>query len=294
MRSFWTLLTALAALVAVAAAGGATSHAVALTATGPQPAQVTVKWGDSVVFSNSDSTPHTLLIPRLGVTVDLGSGASHTQAFTGRRGTYPFRERIGNRSAEGVVTVDVSGTLALKAAPTNLTYGRPLQVTGTSPYAESPVALLFRTHGSGTWSPLRTVTPSAAGGFSASVPFAKGGALMATVAEGQLRSAPVAFLVKPTLTVRAASRRVKAGSPIKLAARIRPGGAVSSATLERYDAERKRWLRASTARIAKTGVGSFSLRAEKGANRLRVIVPRSALTPGYAEVASKTVTVTGA
>jgi plastocyanin len=296
MRSFSTFSTALVALVALvaaAAAGGATSHAVALTATGPQPAQITVKWGDSVVFSNSDSVAHTLLIPRLSLTVELPPGGSHTQPFSGRRGTYPFRERIGNRAVEGVVTVEVSGTLGLKATPSSLTYGRPLTVAGTSPFAASPVALLFRTHGSGTWSPLRTVIPSASGAFSTSVPATKGGALMATAAEGQLRSSPVTFLVKPTLTVRPASQRVKAGSPVRLSVRVRPGGSVSSATLERFDAERKRWMRASTGRIAKSGLGTLSVPAEKGANRLRVLVPRSALTPGYEDVASKTVTVTG-
>lgn len=293
MRSFWTFVTALVALAAAAVAGGATSHGVALTATGPQPAQVTVKWGDSVVFSNPDSVAHTLLIPRLTVTVDVPPGGSHTQTFSGRRGTYPFRERIGNRSVEGVVTVEVSGTLALRATPASLTYGRRLTVTGTSPYSESPIALLFRTHGSGVWSPLRTVTPSASGAFSTSVAATKGGALMASAADGQLRSAPVSFLVKPTLTVRASSKRVKAGTTIKLSARVKPAGAVSSATLERYDAERKRWLRGSTGRITKSGTGTFSVRAEEGANRLRVVVPRSALAPGYQDVASKIVTVAG-
>ena len=120
------------------------------------------------------------------------------------------------------------------------------------------------------------------------------GSILATVADGQLRSTAVTVSVQPLLSAVATPRRTEVGRFVKLRARLRPGAAASSANLERYDTERKRWLRLRTARVPGTGVAVFSFRATKGPVRYRVVVPRASVRPGFLPVTSKTVTVVGA
>lgn len=286
--------TLLASLVLTGLGLGATQHSISLTGAGPQPAALKIGWGDAVVFTNTDTVARTLLIPRLEVTTTLEPGSTFSQTFEGREGTYPFRLQIGNRASPGTITLEVAGQVRLAASPMVVAYGNRVRVTGTSPYGDSAVKLEVRSAGQGVWAPLAELKADGTGAFAGSLPLTRGGAIRATVAADQLRSSHVTVGVRPLLSIRATPRRTAAGRFVKVAAQLRPAGAADSATLERFDTRRKSWTRIRTARVGRSGNASFSLRATKGDTRLRVVVSRSAVKPGYVPVATKAIRIVGA
>ena len=86
---------------------------VDLTAAGPQPATVTVRWGETVVFSNRDSEPHAIEVPRETFTSEaIPPGGTLEYVFDGRAGVYIVRQ-LGSRVRQGRVVVEVDGTVTL-------------------------------------------------------------------------------------------------------------------------------------------------------------------------------------
>ena len=291
MRRISLLAASAAVLVGASVALAVTDHPVSLTATGPQPTETQVTWGDRVVFTNATGASQTLTIPRLDVTQALAPGASHTQVFDGRRGAYSFRQRAGNQVFDGTVVVDVSGELTLAVVPTTPRFGQAVRFTGRSPFSETPVVIEGMIGGKRT--PLATVTPAADGAFTVSIRLARGGRLEALAAARQARSPSVAVTVRPLLTLSAAPAQGRAGRFVTFRGRVRPGDAASAVRLETYDTRRKRWVRVKSAGVRSGGVVAFSVRAEKGSSRYRLTIPRGGLKTGYSTVTSRTVIVRG-
>ena len=75
MRRLLLIGAAATGLAVAGLAVGATEHQVTLTATAIQPANAQVGWGDTIVFTNTDSAQHTLLIPRLQLTKEIPAGS---------------------------------------------------------------------------------------------------------------------------------------------------------------------------------------------------------------------------
>lgn len=293
MRWAPRLVAATIALLAVGAASGASEHQVALTPTGPQPSMTDVGWGDTIVFANQTGGTVTLTIPRLDVTTSIPAGGSFTQAFAVRRGSYRVRQMSANRSYPSTVNVEVTGDLSLKAAPRLIPVGRPVTVTGTSPYGGAPVDVMLRTPGAGEWAKLATLSAQDDGSFETRVRIARGGRIVAYAAGGQLVSDSIVLTVVPRLQVSAKPRKVKTRALVKVRATIRPADAATRAFLDVYDVVRKRWRSTKDVGVSKTGAALFSMRAAKGSTRVRVRVPNSARVRGFAPVTSKPVTVIG-
>jgi plastocyanin len=286
-----------AAAIGLAISGlavGATEHQVTLTATGIQPANTQVGWGDTIVFTNTDSAQHTLLIPRLELTKDIPAGGTYTHLFEVEAGSYQVRDRFGSKTNQGRVEVAVAaaGSLTLSSAAT-VVFGKPLAVKGISPYGASPVLVQTRPPGQGaTWATLATLTPGIDGSFVGSIALQRGGRLQATAAGGQLRSAPVIVTVVPVLAVKFTPKRPAVGAFAKILATLQPAGAATTATLERYDTLRKRWVRVKTVPIRSTGVAAFAVRMTKVVTSYRVVIGRSSSQPGFATVTSKPFKIT--
>lgn len=292
------LLVGVAVVTALVVSGLAASAAevqVSLTATGFQPNAPQINWGDTIVFTNKDSAKHTLLIPRLELTKDLGPGESFAQKFEVDAGSYQMRDRLANRTYNGRIEVSLTGQLTLKGAA-SVAYGKRLAVSGTSPYAETPVVLETRAPGQGgDWTPLVTVTPGADGSFTAALPLERGGRIQATTAGGQLRSQPILVTVVPKLAVSVVPRRPKVGRLAKIVVKIGPAGAARGATLETYVTLRKRWTRVKTTPVkATTGVVTFSVKATEAPTQYRITVARASTNPGYVAIQSKPFKITGA
>jgi plastocyanin len=283
-------------LVALGTAGYAlaASTSISLTADGPQPETVTVNWGDTVVYSNSDSVEHAIRIPRAEVTTpSIPPGGTFEQKYEGRGGNYNFVQ-VGRRNHAGQVVVKVEGDVTLKGSAGTVLYGKPVTLSGTSAYPGHPVIVRGRDAGAGgDWKNVLEVVAADDGTYSGRIVPKVGARYQARAAADQLASKMVDVAVKPKVTIAVSRRTAPAGSTLTVTGRILPGAAVSHADLVGYDQRRKRWVTVATRPVAKTGKVVFRVKVEEGANRLKISFRRGSTTAGYTPAESRFVRVLG-
>jgi plastocyanin len=288
-------LKVVGALAAAALFAGGVATAAAITvnigAEGPQPATVTIQWGDTITFKNVDDAARGVTIPRLQLaSPSIPPGGGWTHVFDGRSGSYGYRQTEG-RGFQGSILVEVKGTVTMKATPTTVSYGRRVAFAGKSlPGHEVKLEQLVAPQ-AGQWVEVAKVRADAGGSWSTSIVPKLGARFRATAAAGQLRSPAVSIDVQPTVTLLRPSG-AKAGRTVTVRGRVAPPGAATKADLERYDSVRQRWVRQDRRTVTKQGVVTFRWQAVKGRSRLRVQLQRFALKQGFAPVTSKPVTVT--
>ncbi|MGH3072191.1 MAG: cupredoxin domain-containing protein [Gaiellaceae bacterium] len=275
-------------------AGGvalAAATTVSIGSAGPQPATVTIQWGDTVTFKNDDARPHGITIPRVVQASPLiQPGTTWTRVFDGRAGNYGYRQTEG-RSFLGSIVVELKGKVTLKATPTNVVYGKRVTFSGEAPagYAVTVEQLVLAD--AGQWEQVALVNAGADGKWSTSLAPKLGARFRATAAAGQLRAPAVSIRMQPTLSL-VRPRGARAGKLVTVRGRIAPAGVATAADLERYDAERRRWVREDRRKVGRSGAVSFRWKAVKGRQQLRVQVQRFALKPGFQPGTSKPVFVT--
>jgi plastocyanin len=291
-----TLKAGVCALIGVGVFGAGFALAgtvnVTLGPAGPNPATVTVQWGDTVSFANGDGVEHAVTIPRLTVASPaIPPGGSWSQAFDGRTGNYVFRQ-TGARDFSGAVVVQLTGSVTMTARPAAVTFGQRVTFSGRA-LPGFPVKLEQQPSGqAGQWVERASVPAGADGSWSTSLVPEIGGRYRASAAADQLRSGTAAVAVRPRITF-TAPRRARTGSRLTLRARIAPVGSATSADLERYDTARRRWNRVDRRRVSAQGVATFRWRVVGGTSRLRISLVRVAMRQGFDPAAGKPVSVTG-
>lgn len=278
-------------------AGGfalAATITVTLGPTGPQPATVTVGWGDTVSFVNGDSASHVVRIPRLEASSPaLDPGAAFAQVFDGRGGNYVFQQ-IGRPNYGGVVVVEVKGKVTLSTPAPAIDYGRSVTLRGTSSIVSTPVSIVQRQPGeSAEFTEAAKVQADDGGRFSAQLRPRGPVHYRATIAADQIRSPSVQISVRPRVKASASPRSAPVGRRVTITVRVTPAGAASDADLERYDPRRKDWAREAQKSVGRSGRAVFAWKTLKGSTRLRVRLRRSALDPGWEESSSPAFVVTG-
>lgn len=290
------LVVKAAGVLALAAlfAGGVALAAVttiSIGANGPQPATVTIQWGDTVTFANVDDAARGVSIPRLQLaSPPIPPGGAWTRVFDGRSGSYGFRQ-TGGRGFQGSILVELKGRVTMTAAPTSVVYGRRVAFSGKSLPGHAVKLEQLVAPQAGQWTEVATRTAAEDGSWSTSIVPKLGARFRATAAAGQLRSPAVSIDVQPTISL-ARPRGAKAGATVTVRGRLAPPGAVTTADLERYDSERRRWVRQDRRTVTKSGVVTFRWKAVKGRSQLRVQVQRFGLKQGFAPATSTPVTVT--
>ena len=285
-----------AALGLVGSFGAGVALAATVTVTlgpsGPQPATVTVQWGDTVTFANGDSAAHSVEIPRLTVaSPSIPPGGSWAQVFDGRQGNYAVRQ-TGERNFSGAVIVELTGKVTMTATPAHVVYGKRVSFQGTA-LPGFPVKVEQQIAGaSAEWTESLTATAGADGAWSASLVPQIGTRYRASAAADQLRSPTVSVGVRPAVSL-AGLRRAPTGRKLTLRTRIAPAKAAITADLERYDAARRRWVREDRRRVSPAGTVAFRWSVLKGRSRLRVQLLRIALRPGFEAATSKQLLITG-
>ncbi len=268
---------------------------VTLTADGPQPAQATVDWGDTVTFSNPDSKAHQITIPRNSFSSPtINPGGTFTYVFSGRRGNWGYRQTGGGPNKLGTIVVELKGSVTLKASATVVQWGKSLRLTGTSTFPGTPVNIVERIPNSGgAWAQIGSVEAGPDGSFMLELKPQRGAQYRAQVAADQIPSGTIRVSMQPTLAIRALSRSAKIGSLVTITARVTPGNAATEIHLQRLDARHGRWLTDLRKKTAKDGRVTFKWKAVKGATRLRLAVRPLVLRTGWVEATSRPVTVTG-
>lgn len=275
-------------------AGGvalAAATTVSIGPTGPQPATVTIQWGDTITFENVDDAARGVTIPRLQLASPaIPPGGSWTRVFDGRSGSYGFRQTEG-RGFQGSILVELKGSVTMKATPTTVRYGRRVSFAGKSLPGHAVKLEQLVAPQAGQWIEVATVRAGPDGAWSTSLLPKLGARFRATAAAGQLRSPAVSVGVQPTVSL-VRPRGVKAGKTSTVRGRLAPPGAATTADLERYDSERRRWVRQDRRTVPRSGVVAFRWQAVKGRSRLRVQIHRYGVKRGFEPVTSKPIVVT--
>lgn len=290
-------LLAVCACGALFAAGFALADTatVSLTASGPDPATVTVDWGDTVVFTNVDTVERSVTSQRAPfASGPISPGSSFEHRFEGRAGRYSFVQSGSRPTTSGVVEVVPSGKVSLAVRPATALHGSKVTITGTSSYTGTPVVIEFRQAGaSGDWKEALSLVASATGAYSGRIEATAGGRLRARVAGGQIASGLVSLHVQPRVTLRVEPRRVRAGARTVVTGTISPTSAASMADLEMFDADMRSWRREMSRRVSRNGTVRFSFRVAKGRTQLRIVLRRGALQPGFIPIASSPRVIVG-
>jgi hypothetical protein len=268
-----------AAVLALGAGGfalaGTTS--LSLTSVGPQPRTVTVPWGGTLEITNADSTAHSLTSPhvelRSGTPIQPGQTFSAT--FTTATRSYGYRQ-TGNKGYPGVVVVDFSGSVSVKATPKTVPYGKDVTLSGTTTIPNTQVELSLRRAGEKKWTPFANVPSDASGAFSTTFALDRGARVRATVAAGQIASTPLVVAVRPTLAMTHTKKLIRV--------RLDPAAAAKRVTLV-CRSGKKHWRRLAVKRVGANGVVTFA--RHKGKRPLRATLAHRDLASGYAVATSR-------
>ncbi|MGZ4280465.1 MAG: cupredoxin domain-containing protein [Gaiellaceae bacterium] len=261
--------------LALGAAGFALAdtQTVSLNSDGPDPATITVAWGDTLEFQNDDSVGHGLTSPYPELKADLiPAGQTYTTSFTNRTITYGYRQ-TGKKRYPGVVVVRFSGHVSLGARPAAVARGQAVTLKGVSSRDNTPVLLELRAGGSTLWTRLKVVASGSSGGFAATVRLQRGGKVRATIEAGRIQSPAVAVGVKPTISISRRGGRIHA--------RVTPADAASQLTLQCR--AKGGWRELSSRATSANGTVTFPARR----GTLRVSALRRFLAPGFAPQSSR-------
>ena len=290
-------LLAGACLAALALAGVAvaqsTSTSITIGKIGPNPDEVTVPWGETLVIQNTDTVVHGITSSHAELrTAAIPPGGTFTTALTTKTRIYRYRQ-TGGKTQSGVIDVDASGKVTLAPKLAAVLYGKSLKVTGHATIANTPVLLQERLLGDSRWSTLTTLTSGGDGSFSTVVDFARSGRLRATIAAGLIKSSVTGIGVLPRLTIAANPLRPKVGRVVTVRSRVTPAKAASTLTLLGCAARTGRWQRLGDASPNSSGVASFRWTAEYGRTFLRVLASPHSLADGFLPHSSSRLVVTG-
>ncbi len=282
-----------AAAVVVATAGFALAASVTVTLgpSGPQPAKATVEWGDTLAFVNGDSVTHGITSPHDDIgPATLAPGATVGGTVTARSGSYQFRQ-TGGKSFVGTVVVTATGTVTLKASKATVVYGQAVLLSGVASKPETPVLLEQRPSGDTAWRPLATVASAADGKFAQSVRLELSAKLRASIAGGQIRSAPVVVALEPLLTISSTARATKVGRSIPVSTRLSPAKAATRVTLYECSPYTHGWHAVAAKPPGLSGRITFRWTAGYGRTLLRAEVERRDAAPGFRPGQSSTIAV---
>ena len=283
-----------AAAVVVATAGFALASTVSVTLgpKGPQPAVATVEWGDTLAFVNGDSVTHGITSAHNDVgPATLAPGETVGGTETAHAGSYQYRQ-TGGKSLVGTVVVTATGKVTLKASKATVVYGQSVLLSGVSTKPATAVLLEQRPSGDTAWHPLATVTSAQDGTFSQFVRLELSTKLRASIAGGQLRSAPVAVALAPLLTISSTASRTKVGRSIPISTRLSPAKAATRVTLYACSPYTRGWQTVATKPPGSSGRITFRWTAGYGRTLLRAEVERKYASPGFLTGKSSTIAVT--
>jgi plastocyanin len=289
------LAVVLAGVSALAALGSASAadRAVTITRTGYVPADVTIAAGDSVTWTNSDTTVHQVVFDRAACNLTI-QPAAHASCTFRAGGKFNYRDPSQGGSFRGTVTVTGARTsLTLAASRRIASFAAPVTLSGviSSQAAGERVTVSAQECGKTTFARVNDATTTAGGNWTlVAKPTIK------TVYRARWRTTD-----SPTVTVdvRPVVRLNRIGS--RFTTRVTAAQAFTGKVVlfQRYRPALRRWgtlkrvtLGATTTPTAGTVVttAKFRNRVRRGW-RLRVLLPQAQAGACYLAATSNTLRV---
>jgi plastocyanin len=168
MRRLLLLLLASVALTAAAPAVTATVTVV-ISKAGIVPANVTVKQGDAVTWTNSDTVVHQIVVKSYSCTLTIQPGQQGSCTFT-QSGKFNYSDptQKGNKFNGSVTVQAAPASVTLRSSKTILIYGGSATLSGTVSSAKTGehVAILAQPCGQTAFSQLTGLSTTTGGAFS--------------------------------------------------------------------------------------------------------------------------------
>jgi plastocyanin len=288
-----TVALALGGSAAIGAApASAATQTVTITSSGFVPKDLTVQVGDSVTFTNSDSSVHQVEFRGgSGITCSanplvIASGASGSCTFASA-GNFAYSDpnKKGN-TFKGSITVaapSANGSVTIAASSALVVYGAKVTISGKVAPAKGGVTvdLWARPYPEPNFAKVASVATAGDGTFAFSLPPQIRTEYKAQFTDGSVRGESPATTVKVRPKVTLTVRKV-VGSKVTLRT-----GVVSSLTyaskpvlVQRRNSQGG-WTTVRTVRLGQFSTSTFAAPAPKGTTRWRVYLQAAQAGGGY-------------
>ena len=298
-RLFLPVLLLTLFLGSLGQAGAATTFTVSITKTGFVLKDLTIAPGDTVTWTNTDTTIHQVASNDAGFASPLlKAGESYSFLFT-TAGRYAYEDPSVKKNTRGSVTVKAapqttSATLTAGASRAIVVYGSALTLSGTvsSQRPGETVAVFSQPYGQASPAAIGSAVSTNVGAWS----FLARPALQTTYearwkpATGPLVTAsPVAVKVRPRIgwRVKTASGRVVTFFGKVSGARSFSG---RFAYLQRRNSFAQ-WVSLKQVFLGSTSSATFKTRLPSGRSQVRLLMPAKQAGPGYIAGISRTLSL---
>jgi plastocyanin len=292
MRSRILLPLLLASLVVLAPAQAATFN-VSITKSGFSPDALTVAVGDTVVWTNSDTTSHQLQSKSAGFTSPLlapGQTFSFTYTTAGR---YAYQDQLVKKN-KGSVTVQGSTgpPISVTAAASRgvVVYGSTVTLSGTisSKRSGETITIFAQPFGEHASAALGAAISGVDGRWSFLVR-----PRLQTVYEARWKpaattatSSPVTVKVRPQVAFRVAAARGRVVTFFTKARGVR-SFAGKALSVQRRNAFGQ-WVILRKVTLGPTSAATFKMKLPRGRSSVRMFMPARQAGPGYVAGISRT------
>ena len=293
MKKLLLVVVAIAALVASAPASAAT-RTIQITSTGFVPRDVTVAVGDTVVWSNTDSVTHRVVVRNTTCNLTIAPGATGSCTFR-NTGRFAYEEpNMRGNAWRGTVTVQAAAlSVTITATPLTITYGGTTTLSGRVSTGQTGerVTIQAQICGATAFTNVATVTTTENGAWSLAVKPLKNTTYH--VRWRTTTSANVVVKVRPRLTL----RKLTGGRFIaRVAAAQSFAGKV--VVFQRWNAARGTWVRVKFVVLRTITTGSptivsgrtFAARLARG-TRVRLVMGQTQVGACYVSGRSNVVRV---
>ena len=311
VRATMRRTTALAAAAAIALVAvpmtvtpaSAATQNINITKTGYDPLTQSIKVGDTITFTNTDTVNHQVVFKQTGgftcTATPIVVQPSKTQSCTFTVvDKYTFTEpRQAGNAWNGTINVSanvvVVPTISLDASPATITYGEKVALSGkvTPANAGTSVDILAQASGETAFTKVTTVTTAAGGAFTASVSPEIGTTYRADFTSGgdKVSSSVRAIEVRPNVVLNLRFvKKAKAYFVTKVTSSINYAGA----TLRVQRQNRLGgWTTLRTVTLGGVSSVRFVVKLPKGLSHFRTVLTASQAGAGYLPGTSNVVEV---
>jgi plastocyanin len=287
-----------------ASTASAATQTITITTSGFVPMNLTIKVGDTIAFTNSDTSAHEVLFKATtGFTCTvkpLVIQPTKTQSCTWTvAGSYPYSDpNQRDRNFRGTVTVDpnppvVVPTVSLATSATVVKYGNGVTLSGkTVPAtAGTMVDILALASGETTYSKVASVATTNGGTYTVAV---------TPEIQTSYRAEFQSGTARVVSTVTAVQVRPRVGLVLRTVKGVRAYFTVRVTSSQTYEGnyvlvQRKnslgRWTTVKRTTLGAFSSDRFSVRIPNGTSRIRTLLPASQAGAGYLSSASRTIAV---
>jgi plastocyanin len=304
-------ITALLMSVALAAVTGSTiftapayaaTQAITITTSGFVPADVTIKTGDTVSFTNSDTAPRQVVFRESSgftctVTPLVIQPATSQSCTWTAAGNYSYSDPNQRANTfKGTVTVasQIVPAVSLAASSSTVRYGNDATLSGkvTPSVAGTTVDILAMATGQTAFTKLASVVTNNSGAYNAVVTPEIGTSYRAEFQSGTTRVASAVEAIQVRPQVRLVVRSIAGVRAYLRTAVISSLSYAGKYVLVQRQNRLGSWSTVKRVTLGAQSASRFSVRLPSGTSRIRIFLPASQAGSGYVAAASRTILVT--